>query len=73
MVLEHLSVSRQHAQLTVDLTGNVCVMDMGAQHGTKLGDAWLKPQQQRTVALGHQLRFGASTRAYRLLSVAKSV
>jgi pSer/pThr/pTyr-binding forkhead associated (FHA) protein len=69
VVLEHLSVSRQHAALTVDETGAVLVTDLGAAHGTKLGDIWLKAQQERTLPVGTALRFGASTRAYTLLSV----
>jgi dual specificity MAP kinase phosphatase len=71
VVLEHLSVSRQHAQLSVDLAGTVNVMDMGAAHGTKLNDAWIKPQQPRELPVGGVLKFGASTRVYKLLSVEK--
>jgi len=71
VVLEHLSISRQHAQLTVDLAGAVCLMDLGSAHGTKLNDAWLKSQQQRTVSAGSSIQFGASTRRYKLLEVQK--
>ena len=71
MVLEHLSISRQHAQLTVDLSGSVCIMDLDSQHGTKLNDTWLKSQQQRTMAVGSTVQFGASTRRYKLLEVQK--
>lgn len=71
VVLEHLSISRQHAQLTVDLSGSVCIMDLGSQHGTKLNDTWLKSQQQRTMAVGSTVQFGASTRRYKLLEVQK--
>lgn len=71
VVLEHLSVSRQHAQLTVDLTGVCLIMDLGSAHGTKLNDAWLKSQQQRTLNVGGSVQFGASTRKYKLLGVQK--
>jgi dual specificity MAP kinase phosphatase len=71
VVLEHLSISRQHAQFTVDLSGSVCLMDLGSQHGTKLNDAWLKAQQQRTMTVGSTVSFGASTRKYKLLEVVK--
>lgn len=71
VVMEHLSISRQHAQLSVDLAGTVNVMDMGAAHGTKLNDAWIKPQQPRELPVGGVLKFGASTRLYKLLSVEK--
>jgi dual specificity MAP kinase phosphatase len=70
-VLEHLSISRQHAQLSVDVSGAVCLMDLGSQHGTKLNDAWLKSQQPRTMAPGSTVQFGASTRRYKLLDVQK--
>lgn len=73
VVLEHLSISRQHAALTVDSSGSVCLMDLGSAHGTKLGDAWLKPQQQRTAAVGTTIQFGASTRTYRVLEVVQQV
>jgi dual specificity MAP kinase phosphatase len=71
VVLEHLSISRQHVQLTVDLSGTVLLMDLGSQHGTKLNDAWIKPQQQRTMSVGSVVQFGASTRRYKLLEVQK--
>lgn len=73
VVLEHLSISRQHAQLTVDSTGTVCVLDLGSQHGTKLNDTWLKAKQQRTFAVGSSLQFGASTRRYKLLEAVMQV
>jgi dual specificity MAP kinase phosphatase len=46
-------------------------MDLGSQHGTKLSDAWLKSQQQRTMGVGATVQFGASTRKYKLLGVQK--
>lgn len=70
--MEHLSVSRQHAALSVDLAGSVNVMDMGAAHGTKLDDTWIKAQQPKAMPVGSKLRFGASTRVYTLLSVEKA-
>ena len=30
VVLEHLSISRQHAELTTDLAGNLFLTDLGA-------------------------------------------
>jgi pSer/pThr/pTyr-binding forkhead associated (FHA) protein len=71
VVAEHLSISRQHAQLMVDHSGSVLLMDLGSAHGTKLQDAWLKPQQQRSVAVGGVFSLGASTRTYKLLEVQK--
>ncbi len=69
VVLEHLSVSRRHAQLGVDATGSVSVTDLDSAHGTKVGEVWLKPHAPRTLAVGTALRFGASTRTYKLLQV----
>jgi pSer/pThr/pTyr-binding forkhead associated (FHA) protein len=71
-VLEHLSISRQHAQLTVDPAGGVALMDLGSAHGTKLNDAWLGTKKQRSATVGSQFQFGASTRTYKLLEVIKT-
>lgn len=71
VVLEHLSVSRQHAALTVDDRGGVLLTDLGSAHGTKLGDTWIKAQSPRKVAVGAVMRFGASTRMYKLERVEK--
>lgn len=71
VVLEHLSISRMHAQLSVDITGQACIMDLGSAHGTKLGDTWLKAHQPRPMSPGSVLCFGASTRTYKLLNVVK--
>lgn len=46
--------------------------DMGAAHGTKLNDAWLKANATRAMPLGSQLRFGASTRVYKLVAVERA-
>lgn len=41
VVLEHLSISRQHAELTTDLAGNLFLTDLGA--GARCQTAPLKP------------------------------
>lgn len=66
VVLEHLSISRQHATLTVDGGGGVLLTDLGSAHGTKLGDTWIKQKEPRGVKVGAEMRFGGSTRSYRL-------
>jgi hypothetical protein len=71
VVLEHLSVSRAHAQLSVDGSGQVLVMDLGSAHGTNLDGTWLRPNALRQLRVGGELKFGASSRTYRLLSVTK--
>ena len=40
-------------------------------HGTKLDDVWIKPQTARQLRPGAILQFGASTRKYRVVSVAQ--
>ena len=40
-------------------------------HGTKLDDVWIKPQTARQLRPGAVLQFGASTRKYRVVSVAQ--
>ncbi|KAG2482605.1 hypothetical protein HYH03_018489 [Edaphochlamys debaryana] len=72
VVLEHASISRQHAALSVDRSGAAFVTDLGSGHGTKLGDTWLKanaPRQLQAGAGAGALGFGASTRRYTLLGV----
>ncbi|GLC33296.1 hypothetical protein PLESTB_000349500 [Pleodorina starrii] len=71
VVLEHASISRQHAAVTVDRGGAVFVTDLQSGHGTKVGDTWIKPNAPRQLQLGHTMGFGASTRSYKLLSVTK--
>ncbi|GBF91494.1 MAP kinase phosphatase [Raphidocelis subcapitata] len=66
VALEHASASRQHAALTVDAAGAVSLTDLGSSHGSKVGDAWIKPHAPKEVPLGAVMRFGASTRAYKL-------
>lgn len=64
VVLEHPSSSRQHAQLSVDVTGTLVLADLGSAHGTSVDGAWLKSKGGKGVGEGTQLRFGASTRSY---------
>lgn len=62
--LEHASISRQHAQLTVDAGGSVFLADMGSAHGTNVDGAWVKASQPKEVRVGTKFRFGASSRTY---------
>ncbi|EFJ44730.1 MAP kinase phosphatase 5 [Volvox carteri f. nagariensis] len=72
VVLEHPSISRHHAALSVDRTGAVFVTDLQSGHGTKVADVWIKPNAPRQLQTGQAMGFGASTRSYKLLSVAKA-
>lgn len=71
VTVEHLSISRMHAQLTVDDSGHFMVTDLGSGHGTKVDDTWIKANAPRELGEGSVLRFGASTRAYKVLSCKK--
>ncbi|KAL4422489.1 hypothetical protein ABPG75_008686 [Micractinium tetrahymenae] len=64
--LEHLSISRAHAQLTTDGAGNLFVTDLGSAHGTNLDGAWIKPKVPKQLRVGSVLKFGASTREFRV-------
>ena len=57
--------------ITVDLSGSVYVTDLQSGHGTKLDDAWIKPQAERQLRTGSVLQFGASTRRYKVISIGK--
>ncbi|KXZ47911.1 hypothetical protein GPECTOR_32g524 [Gonium pectorale] len=71
VVLEHASISRQHAALTVDRGGAVSLTDLQSGHGTKVGDTWLRPNAPRQLSALAALRFGASTRSYTLTAISK--
>ncbi|KAG2441094.1 hypothetical protein HXX76_003946 [Chlamydomonas incerta] len=72
VVLEHASISRQHAALSVDRAGAAFVSDLQSGHGTKVGDTWLKPNAPRQLTPGTVVSFGASTRTYKLVRVTKA-
>ncbi|CAG9464270.1 unnamed protein product [Pedinophyceae sp. YPF-701] len=63
-VMEHLSISRAHAQLTSDAKGVVYVTDLGSSHGTNVDGAWVRAHAPKVLREGMVLRFGASTREY---------
>ncbi|KAL4421080.1 hypothetical protein ABPG77_001375 [Micractinium sp. CCAP 211/92] len=64
--LEHLSISRAHAQLTTDGAGNLFITDLGSAHGTNVDGAWIKPKVPKQLRVSSVLKFGASTREYRV-------
>ena len=69
VVLDHLSISRQHAKITMDASGALFVTDLGSAHGTCVDGAWLRAQVPRRLAVGTAVRFGASSREYRVASL----
>ncbi|GAX75987.1 hypothetical protein CEUSTIGMA_g3430.t1 [Chlamydomonas eustigma] len=73
VVLEHLSISRQHAIISVDASGCVYVTDLQSGHGTKLDEVWIKPKTPRQLRIGSVIHFGASTRSYKYLGLEKGM
>ncbi|KAG2486511.1 hypothetical protein HYH03_014813 [Edaphochlamys debaryana] len=67
VVLDHPSISRQHAALAFSGTRGVwLVTDLGSTHGTFVGEQQLKKNDPTELQPGAELRFAASTRRYRL-------
>jgi hypothetical protein len=58
VTLEHPSVSKLHARMTVR-GPELAVSDAGSSNGTFLGDDQLKPDEQRPVGDGAVLMFGS--------------
>jgi len=65
--LDHLSISRQHAQLTRDDSGALFITDLSTSHGTNVDETWLRPNKPRQLNGGSMIRFGASTRVYKVI------
>ncbi|EKX53889.1 hypothetical protein GUITHDRAFT_100853 [Guillardia theta CCMP2712] len=63
IVMEHPSVSRQHAILQSE-GQKVYILDLGSAHGTKVNSRNIEPERKVEVKDGDVLEFGASTRKY---------
>lgn len=61
--LEHLSISRQHAQLQLQRGGSVTLTDMGSGHGTNIDGVWVRANAPKVLRIGTVIKLGASTRA----------
>jgi len=64
IVLEHGSLSREHAVLQFRSNGSLYVFDLASTHGTFLNKQRLDPHTYVPLKNGDFLRFGASTRQY---------
>eukprot|EP00884_Botryococcus_braunii_P006625 jgi/Botrbrau1/15964/Bobra.0294s0002.1 len=65
VVLEHASISRQHAALCYNVDRDVWqVLDLGATHGTFVDSRPVVRGGSADLRVGHEVRFGASTRTY---------
>ncbi|CAI5483687.1 unnamed protein product [Closterium sp. Yama58-4] len=63
-VLEHPSLSRQHAAVVHRKNGSVFVIDLGSVHGTYVSNERLLKDIPVEIEPGQSLRFAASTRTY---------
>lgn len=73
VLLEHLSISRQHAQMTTDGAGNLFITDLGSAHGTNVDGSWIRANVPKQVPQGSTLQFGASSRKYIVAQVPQQV
>ncbi|KAJ4836694.1 hypothetical protein Tsubulata_014854 [Turnera subulata] len=63
-VLDHQSVSRQHAAVIPHKNGSIFVIDLGSAHGTFVANERLTKDNPVELEVGQSLRFAASTRTY---------
>ncbi|KAH7572689.1 hypothetical protein JRO89_XS04G0290600 [Xanthoceras sorbifolium] len=63
-VLDHQSVSRQHAAVIPHKNGSIYVIDLGSAHGTFVANERLTKDSPVELEVGQSLRFAASTRTY---------
>ena len=57
--IAHSSVSKLHARIRIDDRGALFLSDAGSSNGTTIDGATLPPEQERPLASGAHLRFGA--------------
>lgn len=65
--LEHPSISRAHAQITLEGGSRAMLTDLGSAHGTNISGVWIRPKVPRRLQEGDVIRFGASSRSYRVV------
>nr|GMD40873.1 nuclear inhibitor of protein phosphatase 1 [Ipomoea batatas] len=63
-VLDHQSVSRQHAAVVPHKNGSIYVIDLGSAHGTFVANERLTKDSPVELEAGQSLKFAASTRTY---------
>ena len=59
VLLQDKTISRQHARLEVNESGQVLLEDLSSTNGTQINDRPLAPHLPRAVESGDQLRFGS--------------
>lgn len=63
-VLDHPSVSRQHAAVVQHRNGSIYVIDLGSVHGTFVANERVTKDNPVELEVGQSLRFAASSRSY---------
>lgn len=71
VLLEHQSISRQHAVLFFGEMGSVYLMDLGSSHGTHVDAKALVPNEPHLLTPQSDIIFGQSSRSYRLCTAPK--
>eukprot|EP00741_Cyanophora_paradoxa_P014439 tig00020801_g13926.t1 len=63
-VLDHQSISRQHAAIAFDPQGDVYIIDLHSAHGTFVDGKRIQPKLPFRLSDGAAVTFGGSTRTY---------
>jgi pSer/pThr/pTyr-binding forkhead associated (FHA) protein len=71
IVLEHQSISRQHAVVFFGEMGAVYLMDLGSSHGTHVDNEPLTANTPVLLTAQHEIVFGQSSRKYKLCAAPK--
>ncbi|CAM6111608.1 unnamed protein product [Calypogeia fissa] len=64
LVLDHASISRQHAKLEYAGQSGASIRDLDSVHGTFVNNMRLAPATKQQLHVGDVVTFGASTRRY---------
>ena len=68
VVLDHPSLSRQHAALAFDSSGQAFLVDLGSTHGTFVNGERCEPRVRRAISASDSFNFGGSKRSFSLAS-----
>merc|ERR1712100_449973 len=61
LVMRDHTISRNHAEIRMDITGEVSIEDLGSIHGTKVDEKWIKPKIPWKIGPDTHIRFGTSS------------
>ena len=64
LLMEHPSISRQHAVIQHRDEGQVYIFELGSTHGTYVNKRQVRPSQHQQLQVGDVIRFGQSTRLH---------